>query len=137
MVLGGEGGAGGRTGSVLGFVSDGVFVTAMREKKEVRKGRRNQIQRMTTRRRRLRPNAFLMRPLNDALTKDAWCITLDCVASAVKQTESKSPKKALLILVQYPVLGAPLLQQTLLVLLLVGFLEVPSEDEYPELSTPL
>lgn len=49
----------------------------------------------------------------------------------------KSLKKALLILVQYPVLGALLLQQTLLVLLLVGFLEAPSEDEYPELSTPL
>lgn len=50
-----------------------------------------------------------------------------------------SLKKALLILVQYPALGAPRLQQTLLVLLLlpVGFLRTPSEDEYPELSTPL
>lgn len=137
MVLGLEGGAGGRTGSVLGFVSDGVFMTVMREKKEVNKGRRNQIQRMTTIRRRLRPNAFLIRPLSDALAKDACCITVDCAASAVKQTESKSLKKALLILVQYPVMGAPLLQQTLFGLLLMGFLEAPSEDEYPELSTPL
>lgn len=42
--------------------------------------------------------------------------------------------KALLILLLYPVLGAPPL---ILLELLVAFLLVPSEEEYPELSTPL
>lgn len=56
---------------------------------------------------------------------------------AINEIESIRLKKALLILLPYPELGAPLILLPLLVAADVGFLCVPSEDEYPELSTVL
>lgn len=108
-----------------GFVCDWLFVTAMREMKEVNNGRRNQTQRIMRRRRSKRPQAFFTCLLNDGLLAEAVrFVIFDCAAATISEVESIRLRKALLILVLYPLLGAALLLLILVAVLVgvVGFL---------------